>query len=385
METTAILYTHHMKLGFLLFALPFLGMIAICSVAVFKTGIAFGVIRSPLTRHIVTWIFALLPVMLMATMAISNKVYNVVNIFFYDIAMIWLPVLLYLFLAAVLLSIINLITVSSGHPINMFPLAIGAMAIVVGVTFFGIANATTPRIVTYDIDSPALSSAWKGKNIVLVSDTHVGIVRSKSFMEKVVNNINEQKPDVVFIAGDIIDGPVFDYAKGLSPLKRIQSTFGTIYTPGNHEGYNSEPEKFYPAVKPLVTTVIDSKVQVNDTSIIGLDYKQESKEATAERLKRIGFVPTEPTIAILHDPSNANVLLDAGVNLVVSGHTHCGQFFPINLVVKGIYKKFTYGVNMRKDSGGKITGAAVTTCGVGTAMSPLRLGTNPEIVVLHIK
>jgi predicted MPP superfamily phosphohydrolase len=236
-----------------------------------------------------------------------------------------------------------------------------------------------PRIVTYDIDSPALSKQWAGKNIVLVSDTHLGVVRSGKFMKKVVGKINEQKPDVVFIAGDIIDGPVFNYQKGLSPLKDIKSTFGIFYTPGNHEGYNPEPEKFYPIVKALTTTVIDSKTEVNGTAIVGLDYRRETVEATAERLKDTGFRADVPTIALLHDPTNVTTLMDAGVSLVLSGHTHCGQFFPINLVVRGIYKEYTYGVNVRGNS------TAVTTCGVGTAMSPLRLGTNPEIVVLHIK
>ena len=371
-----------MKLQFLLFVLPFLALIAFVSLFIFKIFIVFGILKAPIAQKIVKWVFILMPLVLIATMTIGTKIYNSINAFFYVIAATWLPLLIYFFMGAVLLSIIYIIGVVSGHPINVFPLAITILIIIFGVTGYGIWNATKPRVVTYEIESPALSKAWSNKNIVLVSDTHLGIVRSEGFMRKIVKKINEQNPDLVLIAGDIIDGPVFDYKHGLSPLRNIQSTFGTVYTPGNHEAYNMEPEKFYPVVKELTKTLIDESVEINSTKIIGLSFKNESFEDTRKRLVKIGFdsVHTSiPTIALLHDPKNTTALLDAGVSLVVSGHTHCGQFFPMTLVVKSIYKEYTYGVHTRNG------GTAITTCGAGTAMSPLRLGTNPEIVVIHIK
>lgn len=324
-----------------------------------------------------------MPVVLMITMVIGNVVFSSINNFFYLISVTWLPILIYFFMSAVVLSTINLIGISTGHTISMFPFAIGAIVISLGATAFGIINATIPRVVTYEVHSPALSEKWSGKNIVLISDTHLGVVRSGSFMKKVVKKINEQKPDLVLIAGDAIDGPVFDYEKGFAPLKDIVSTFGTVYTPGNHEAYNREPEKFYPIIRGLTTTLVDSKVEINGTTIVGLDFANESVDATQERLAKTGFEKNAPSIALLHDPRNTDALLDAGVSLVVSGHTHCGQFFPMTLVVKSIYKIHTYGVVDRVANGK--SGVSITTCGVGTAMSPLRLGTNPEVVVIHIK
>jgi predicted MPP superfamily phosphohydrolase len=386
-----------MKLSFLIFIIPFLAMIAGASLFIFRTGVAFDIIRSPLTRQVVTWIFIIIPALLIITMALSNMFYSAITNFFYVIAATWLPILIYLSMASILLLLIKLIAVAFGaYPsINMFPIAVATIVIALGATLFGIINATVPRIVSYQLDVPELSKLWSGKNIVLVSDTHLGTVRGKGFMEKVVRNINAQNPDLVLIAGDIIDGPVFNYEKGLSPLSKIVSTYGTVYTPGNHEGYNREPEKFYPVVRNLTTTLLDSKIEINDTMIVGLDYRSEKLTATQERLLKTGFLAKQddgtpmPSIAVLHDPTNTDALLDAGVSLVVSGHTHCGQFFPINLIVKNIYKQHTYGVVDRKESVGTDgkpgSGVSLTTCGVGTALSPLRLGTNPEIVVIHIK
>ena len=373
-----------MKLSFLFFLIPFLALIVGVSFAIFKAASIFGVITTPHARQIVGWIFVLMPIVLLLTMAIGSFINSSINTFFYIITVTWLPILIYLFMATGLLTIINLLATSFGHPFTMTPLAIISIVIAAGATAFGIINATMPRVVTYEIDAPALSAAWSGKNIVLVSDTHLGVVRSAHFMEKVVKKINEQKPDLVLIAGDLIDGPIFNYAKGLAPLAGIQSTFGTVYTPGNHEDYNREPEKFYPAVRPLVTTLVDEVTTINGTTILGLDYRQESKDATSKRLVAAGFNAADPTIAILHDPTNSPALLDAGVSLIVSGHTHCGQFFPLTILVKSIYKEFTYGVTVRDNSVGTKS-VAITTCGVGTAMSPLRLGTNPEVVVLRIK
>ncbi len=368
-----------MKFGFLLFALPFLLLIALASMVVLNSGVAFGIIRTVSVKKIVTWVLVLMPIVLVLTMMIGARVYSGINTFFYLITVTWLPLLLYLCMGALLLYLIQIITVATGHHLTMYPLALGVIFISLGAVTFGIINATMPRIVNYTISSPALAPDWSGKNIILVSDTHLGIVRSRSFMEKVVAKINSVKPDLVLVAGDIIDGPVFNYAEGLSPLKKIRSTYGVIYTPGNHEGYNSEPEKFYPIVKSLTTTLIDERTRIGNTDIIGLNYQMQNASATQTQLAGSGFTPGTPTIALLHDPKNARTLLDAGVSLVVSGHTHCGQFFPLNLLVKKIYKEYTYGVTTINGN------TAITTCGVGTAMSPLRIGTNPEIVVIRIQ
>lgn len=87
-------------------------------------------------------------------------------------------------MSAVLLWIINVIAVSSGHPISMAPLAIGTIIISLGATAFGIINATMPRIVTYEVNSPSLREKWSGKNIVIVSDTHLGVSPQWQLYEK---------------------------------------------------------------------------------------------------------------------------------------------------------------------------------------------------------
>jgi predicted MPP superfamily phosphohydrolase len=313
-------------------------------------------------------------------MIIGAKKYHPINAFFYTVSIMWLALLLYFFLAVLALLLINIIIDITGISLlMMFPLAVTTMIIVIGTIVYGIIHANRPKIIDYTIHSPELLPAWKGKNIILISDMHLGLVRSRHFTKKVVRKINALSPDLVIIAGDIIDGPVFDYERGLSPLKDLHSTYGVFYTPGNHEDYNSENEKFYPIVKSLTNTLIDEKAEINGTQIIGLRYHEESLEDTSARLEKTGYDKGRPSIVILHDPRNTPALQNAGVSLVVSGHTHKGQFFPANFIVRFIYKEFIYGMHMHKNT------VSITTSGIGTMMMPIRIGTRAEIVRIRVK
>ncbi len=368
-----------LSFGFLAILLTFLAIIAGSSLLVLRTLGAFGLVGSPAAARTLVWFFSATPIVLILCMTLYNKINSPALSFFYHIGIIWLPILLYLFLGSILLWITYFISKSFGVHLPMTLLASIVVFVSLAATAYGIWNATRIRIVTQTVESAALSADWRDKNIVLVSDTHLGIVRNKHFMKKVVKKINSVNPDIVLFAGDIIDGPKFNYAKGLEQLSELRATFGVFYTPGNHEAYNSEPEKFYPIIEKYTIMLRDRKVDINNTQIIGLDFKNETADTTATRLSTAGYNANKPSIVIMHDPKNIKALQNAGVSLAVSGHTHCGQFFPINLIVKSIYKKYTYGVNQVGNT------ASVTTCGVGTAMSPLRLGTNPEIVIIKVK
>jgi predicted MPP superfamily phosphohydrolase len=87
--------------------------------------------------------------------------------------------------------------------------------------------------------------------------------------------------------------------------------------------------------------------------------------------------PQTPAIVLNHEPSFQEQLTQAGVFLVVSGHTHNGQFWPGNFLARRIYKEYTYGLVSK--------GAfqSVTTNGVGTAILPMRTFNTGEIVLLH--
>lgn len=366
-------------MNILFFVGSFLGMIGLSSYVVFRVGQAIGLLKGT-SALIAIVIMVLLPLSLVITMSIGRSTWNPIIQYFYIPGAVWLPYLLYLFIGSTIVGIAYFISVKYSLRLPVKEIGFGVFLLVNILIAYGLINARNPHVLTYEINSKELSENWRGKKIILVADTHLGIIWREKFMSKVVSLINSENPDIVLLAGDIIDGPKFPYIKGLEPLRNIQSTFGTIFTPGNHEGYNSDPQSFYPVISSLTNSLIDTQVTINNTQIIGLDYKaQESKEQILKRLDLTGFSKEKPSIVLLHDPKNSHYLQDAGVSLVVSGHTHCGQFWPVSAIVKKMYGEYTHGV---VEKNGKIH---ITTCGAGTAMSPVRIGTTPEIVVIKVK
>ncbi len=360
------------------FLLPVLSIVAIGSYVIFEVLTKLNIVPTGMPTEITGIIFVVMPLILIATIFLGFSYNNKIITYLYISSAIWLGILLYLFIFSVIILFSSILFGFIGIGEYLQVLSYSLLFLVLVTVIYGIKNANSPVIKTFTIKSDILHNLWADKKIILFSDTHLGIVRGNKFMNKIVKLINEQDPDIVFIAGDIIDGPVFDYELDLAPLKNLVPRLGIYYTPGNHEGYNSQPDKFYPVIKSLTNTLIDQKIVVNGTQIIGLDYKSETTSETKDRLYKTGYDEKTPSIVLLHDPKNTKVLSDVGISLILSGHTHLGQFFPINLIVKSIYRKLAYGVNNFGNCN------SVTTCGVGTAVTPIRIGTNPEIVILKI-
>ncbi len=316
-------------------------------------------------------------ILLLVSNGIGSKYYSQINSIVNTITLIWLGLMMYLFIASIILLPLSFIFKTA--PLLMKQIImLMTLVITVGVSWYGLINSIRPRVVTMEVVSPVLAPLWKDKTIVLFSDTHLGMVRGEKFAQKVSDLVNTQNPDLVLLAGDMIDGPTIPYETFAQPFSTIRATHGVYYTPGNHEWYNTEPEKFISAMRHVTSALIDEKTLVNGTQIIGINYGREFPLETKARLAKTGFDKTIPSIALLHDPMNNDALIEEGVSLVVSGHTHCGQFWPFSFIVSRIYKDKTYGVRQLEN------GATLTTCGIGTAQIPFRIGNHPEIVVVKI-
>ena len=97
----------------------------------------------------------------------------------------------------------------------------------------------------------------------------------------------------------------------------------------------------------------------------------------ASALKTIPLDRDRASILLLHAPDHPEIAEAAGYSLQLSGHTHLGQFIPWSWMARRIYRKFVYGLSRI----GKMQ--VFTSSGAGTWGPPLRLGSNPEIVMLE--
>ena len=124
----------------------------------------------------------------------------------------------------------------------------------------------------------------------------------------------------------------------------------------------------------------NEKVEVDGLQIIGVPYRNATQGGHfASVLHGIRLDRDRASILLTHAPDHPEVAEAAGVSLQLSGHTHLGQFIPWSWMARRIYRQFVYGLSRI----GKMQ--VFTSSGAGTWGPPLRLGSNPEIVVLEFE
>lgn len=339
-----------------------------------------GAFKYQYVKNIILTLGILLPTMFIVGMLYGGKHFSLINTWIYTVSSIWLVVFTYLLIGVAIIFLLTLFNNSFGLNIPIRLISFILITISTLAIAYGIYNANNPRIVRIEITSPTLAQLWKGKKIVIISDVHLGIIRQDKFMKKIVEIMNSEKPDITFNLGDLIDGPSFPYQKSFAPISLLNPPLGNFYVEGNHESYSEEYSIFKANFPKNLNDLTNKKVIVNNTQIIGIPYVEgKTADEINQELNKVGYDKTVPSIILMHDPKNTPMLANDGVSLVLSGHTHRGQFFPFSFLVKMIYGKYLYGATQTLNT------ISITSSGVGTAMTPVRIGTTPEIIVLTIK
>lgn len=356
--------------------MKFIGIIGTFSVLIYiSSNLIINTINSLflLSTHTQTTLhglFLIAPLLLIGSMMLVQKTHRPYLKAPYVIGAVWMVVLTYLFINSFVIALLRIDGLSTDTLASIWILLSCAL---VGFVGWGIWNARTIKITPYAVHTE--NETLRGKKIAIVSDLHLGIVRAQVFCKRVVGKINDTQPDAVLIVGDVIDGPLFDMKSSLKELANLRAQSYTI--PGNHEYYSFEQALYFEEIQKYTHLLRNSKTTLFGMSLVGLDHvDQESAEHFNSRLEPLGLDYAH-SLVLLHDPKHADTLQSKGTFLSLSGHTHKGQFWPFSLVVKAIYKKYTYGLVRKEKS------THITTSGVGTALSPVRIGSRAEIVVIE--
>lgn len=339
-----------------------------------------GIIKSTRIEIILISFGVIFPLIFIISMLYSYKHYSIFNSWLNTISSIWLGIISYIFIASLIIFMLIMLNYYFDLKIPIKIISNILIVIALASITYGIINSGNLRIVRWNVTSEKLSKDWSDKKIVIISDLHLGSVRRERFFKKIVDKVEKENPDIVFIVGDLIDGSSFPYEKWLSEINSLSPQLGIQYVEGNHEKYSQEYEIFKSGIPQSLNNLTDKKVIINNTQIIGLDYKtNESGDEINKELESLNYDKNKSSIILMHDPKNVASLSNEGVSLVLSGHTHGGQFFPWTILINRLYKKYTHGVLYTGNT------ASVTSAGVGTAVIPIRIGTVPEIIVLTIK
>jgi len=299
---------------------------------------------------------------------------------FYKVAAIWMGLVSFLFLAAISSWLIFGVARVAGLDLNfhrMVQFLFGA-AVVAGV--YGVFNASWTRITRATVRLTNLPAAWRGRKAALISDVHLGHVRNGSFLRRMVANILKEEPDAVFIAGDLYDGTAIDARRAAEPLSELVAPHGVYFVAGNHEQFEDDG-KYLRAIEAAGVRVLSNeKVEVDGLQIVGVPYRNAAHDSQfASVLRGLSLDRDRASILLTHAPDHPEIAEAAGVSLQLSGHTHLGQFIPWSWMARQIYRQFVYGLSRI----GKMQ--VFTSSGAGTWGPPLRLGSNPEIVMLEFQ
>jgi uncharacterized protein len=322
-------------------------------------------------------ILGVLSVSFLATSLLAFRYTSPTLRMFYRAAAVWLGLLSFLFLAAVSSWAVYGAARLVGLDANFHRIveALFAAAVVTGV--YGVFNASWTRITRITVRLANLPEAWRGRKAALISDLHLGHVRNGSFLRRMVAKILKEEPDAIFIAGDLYDGTAIDARRAAAPLSKLTAPHGVYFVAGNHEQFGDDSKYLRAVAAAGVRVLSNEKVEADGLQIIGVPYRHATQDAHfASVLQGIGVDRERASILLTHAPDHPAVAEAAGVSLQLSGHTHEGQFIPWSWMARRIYRQFVYGLSRI----GKMQ--VFTSSGAGTWGPPLRLGSNPEIVML---
>ena len=260
---------------------------------------------------------------------------------------------------------------------NMAIMGSLAIVLLIGLFLVGTYNAYTPTVRHTTIE---VEKQGEPLRIVLASDFHLGILSGKNHLQRFVDLTNEQQPDIVLLAGDLVDDDPkwfvdHEMDQIMSELKTTHGVYGVL---GNHEYYGGKIDLLVEEMTSAnVTMLLDESVEVGNNIIItGQEDLTNKNRASLESLK-----PADDSkfwIVMNHTPNDLETPAKQQVDLHVSGHTHRGQMWPNNFITERMYE-LDYGYKL-KDSM-----HTLVSSGFGFWGPPTRIGSQSEIWVIDVE
>jgi predicted MPP superfamily phosphohydrolase len=261
--------------------------------------------------------------------------------------------------------------------------AVAVIALVLGLT--GLREGLhRVRVKKIRISLRRIRPTRVGYRIVQLTDLHVGPTIGRDFIEDVVAQTNALNPDLVVITGDLVDGTVEQLADAVAPLANLKPKDGVYFVTGNHEYYSGVDEWLAHLATLGIRALRNERVSIGANDGFDLagvdDYTGHGFPGHGPNLTRAlaGRDRGRVLILLAHQPKQVYEAAQTDVDLQLSGHTHGGQMFPFNFLVR-LQQPYVAGFHMHEGTGIYVSN------GTGYWGPPMRVGTQAEITQIELR
>lgn len=309
----------------------------------------------------------------------------------------WLPLILNTVCAIMICSVFVTLIFDIGRWISkkrLKPQLSTKVVYILGICslfYYGHEMAMEPSVVNYQVKIDKRTKVNKLR-IVQLSDIHINDMTSSDRIQHMVDKVNQLNADFIVITGDTLDRRLQPFTeKGFDKqFQQLKSEYGTYIIFGNHEYLNIKEENNHE--EDIINAFKHANMRVLKDDVVHLDnvgitfIGRDDFSSSRYDIKRASLPDlmvfsntNKPIILLDHQPHDLDEPANLGVDLMISGHTHAGQVFPINLIEKLIYKN-NYGIY--KNTKQHFT--SIVSSGFGFWGPPIRLMTRSEIVVIDV-
>ena len=262
-----------------------------------------------------------------------------------------------------------------------------AMLCVTGpLTGYGLVEARRiPEIVEKDVPLANLPPEFDGFRILQITDLHVSLTIRRDYVQGVVDRANAQKHDMIVMTGDLPDGRVVDLRSETAPLADLRAKFGKFFVTGNHEYYFGVGSWLAEVKRlgfiPLINehrTIRRSGAEIVLAGITDYRASRIVPQHASDPVAALAGAPENSVkIMLAHQPKSVFQAEPAGADLLITGHTHGGQFIPWKYMVS-LDQPYVQGLHRH--------GKALVYVSRGTGYwgPPIRIGAPSEITLLRL-
>ncbi|MDR3159888.1 MAG: metallophosphoesterase [Zoogloeaceae bacterium] len=271
------------------------------------------------------------------------------------------------------------------HPLARWgkrPLGVGGIIVSALLVGYGFLNAQSFTVTRHDLPVRGLTQSVR---IMHLPDIHLGTQRGEAHLEKLLAVIDEQKPDIVLYNGDLIDSDIALKPELFALFRKVAAE--QYFTPGNHEYYMDTESALRRITEAGIRVLQSEMVETHGIQLIGMEYMRADRQThdvhqvnsltMKEELPRIARDGDKPSLLAHHSPVGMRYVAEGNIAVMLSGHTHGGQFFPGTVLVKYRFPMYSG----RYQIGGT---TLLVSQGVGTFGPWMRLGTQGEVQVINL-